>query len=147
MRNSNTPAPVGAVERLEQRLSNTIPTDYAEFLTRYNGGLPKNCIFTVPGNGASSVVFLGVETHLEHNDLDAYNRQYVGYIPKESLCIGFDPGGNLILLIIAGEHIGSIWFWYHEREASTLNSTGCIQLSTSFTDFISNLEFEDNEEW
>jgi hypothetical protein len=143
----NPLAPEGATQRLEQALSIALPDDYRNFLAKCNGGLFTHCVFSIARYGKSSVVFLGLETGKPHNDLEHYWQQYRARIPSSAIPIGFDPGGNLVLMVTSGDLSGSIWFWDHEFESRTLDSEHCVFLASTFGAFFDNLEYEDNEPW
>ncbi|HSI45112.1 MAG TPA: SMI1/KNR4 family protein [Methylophilus sp.] len=135
----NPSAPTGSIKLLEQEFSFQLPDDYALFLSKYNGGLPRNCNFAIPTIGQSSVAFFGLGTLEDYKNISFVQKQYSTRISDEFLCIGDDGGGNLILL----DRKGSIWFWNHELEGEKQT----IFLAHSFTDFLRSLSYEENEAW
>ena len=113
-----TPATLDAVER---RIGRPIPPEYREFLLVHNGGYPEPADFEITcHNGRVMPVsvewFFPVEA-ADSIDLEQVLRRYRGRYPEELFPFACDPGGNLILIAVAGEKAGQIWYWDHEEEA------------------------------
>ena len=115
-----------AVCRLEQRLGFGLPTDYRDFLLRYNGGGPdeKNYCFqssTEREEPYLITLFFPVEGRI---DIFSQWRAFQGRVPWNLLPIGSDDSGNLFCLGAAGPKRGFIFFWDHEAERGAFDLVG-----------------------
>lgn len=132
---------------MENDLGLSLPESYKSFILEHNGGLPARCLFDIPGRGQSSVVFYGIQTDEAHNDLSKAFFAYKDRLPEDTLPIGFDPGGNLVCLVLGGEEEGKIYFWDHEVENTPPSLEKMWCLANSFEAFLRSLQYEDNEVW
>jgi hypothetical protein len=121
------------IERAEKRMNIVLPLAYKNFLLKYNGGRPEPAGFDIiwsedritseirrecSEDWRSSKVdwFLAIHEG-EYSNFIEYNLvDFKGRIPKETIAIAHDPGGNLILLGIAGEQTGRVLFWVKDYE-------------------------------
>ncbi len=134
---------------LEKYWEIKIPKRYRDFLLEFNGGYPKERLeFSFKGSNDGSVLsaFLGI-TPQEHNDLLNHLKIYNNRIPKNTLPIGYDTFGNLILIAAKGQDYGKIYFWDHEREADAsdgevANYSNLTLIADSFEEFINGLKDE-----
>ena len=117
---------------LEKRLGKPLPEEYRDFLLANNGGCP------TPNEFAESSVrtFLSVGAEYPMDDLETMADDYSDRIPADTLPIGKDELGNLILLAVSGGQRGAVYFWDHELEDSP---DGLSQVGDSLTSFLSNL--------
>ncbi len=137
-----------AVVSLEAALGSGLPTDYRQFLLAKNGGEPANPVFRVSGTGkgyGDSAVryFFGIA------DKSTFSLKYkyeiysgAGRIAKEMLPIATDAGGNLVVLAIAGEQAGKVFFWNHDIEGVADNPASAEHLAllaNSFDEFCDGL--------
>lgn len=107
-----------AIEVFEAFLGVKLPSDYANYLLKNNGGTPANKYFDIPGEGYDLVnYFFALVGANKQRTLSYAMRNYKGRVPDEMLPIGNDPGGNLLLLTLKGKMRGKVSFWDHEREA------------------------------
>lgn len=142
----NNPVDKHAISLVEDQVGYEFPEDYREFLLKYNGGLADEGVFDIPGRGQSSVIFFGINTKKSHSDLVLNFNDYRFRLPEKSIPIGFDPGGNLIcLVLIDGEW--KVYFWDHEKENDPPAVCNMVLLNESFSEFIHSLKSEDNEVW
>ena len=66
-------------------------------------------------------------------------------LPKNILPIACDPGGNIVAMSIDGDDYGSVYFWDHEQEGLSEESSSyssLLKVTNSFKDFTSILEEE-----
>jgi hypothetical protein len=105
------------IEAFEQSFGHRLPDDYRQFLLDLNGGQPGranrefdqgvvNCLFSL--DEANEPMF----------DLATRaNRERASLPSPDLLYIGHDDGGNSILLVLAGEHRGEVWFMLTDDDA------------------------------
>ena len=107
-----------AMELFEAFLDAKIPNDYRDYLLQKNGETPTANSFDIPGEGMSSIQYFFPLLSKTKTDALPYKlKLYSGRIPDETLPIGRDPAGNLILLGIKGKDRNKIFFGNHENEA------------------------------
>ena len=135
IKTSFSPLPTeSAIAQLEAYIGSILPHSYREFLIRENGGVPELPYFVLQENGATyadSVVryFLGISENfnldLKHNfDIYVAARR----LPSFVLPIAVDPGGNLLVLLLSGIDRGALYFWDHELEGVTTDSSDMSSL-------------------
>lgn len=121
------------IEQVEKKLNVALPLSYKNFLLKYNGGRPAPDGFDIswPENRINSETrrecsedwrtsmvdwFLAIHEGESSNFIKYNEITFKGRIPKETIAIAYDPGGNLILLGIFGEQIGKVLFWVKDYE-------------------------------
>lgn len=140
-----------AVEVFESFVGYKLPKEYAEHLKKNVGETPNPSSFEVPGEGDTSVQYFFPLISKNKTDTIAYKlKNYAGRVPAEMLPIGTDPGGNLILLSVAGPKRGAVFFWDHELEADDEEQPyydNIKQVADSFPGFLASLhEFQEEDE-
>jgi len=137
-----------AVASLEVALGYALPSDYRQFLLAKNGGEPVNPVFqtTSADRGYSDSA---VRYFFSIADKSTFSLKYkyevysgAGRIAKEMLPIAADAGGNLVVLAIAGEQAGKVFFWNHEVEGLADNPASTEHLAfvaNSFKEFCDGL--------
>jgi hypothetical protein len=98
------------VEAFEESYGHPLPDDYKQFLLDVNGGgLDRaNCEFD---QGVVNCLFSLEDTNDEASDLATRANRSRPMLPNPDLLfIGQDDGGARILLMLAGEHRGEVWF-------------------------------------
>ena len=115
---------------MQKNIKSKLPTEYKEFLLKYNKKRPIKITFDIPNEGSSLIdIFYNLS-----ND----NLKPLSYNP-DILAIGNDQNGNIIGIGISTSNYNKIFFIDHE----TLN---IIKLSGSFSNFIDNLyEYKDED--
>ncbi len=110
-----------AIQAAEQRLGRKFPEDYKRFLLKHHGGHPEPCGFEFVqprSNGkkdwALIAYFLGLDG--KHETIADYLVSYEDRIPRDTIPIARDPGGNPILLTLGGKNQGKVYFWMRENE-------------------------------
>lgn len=131
---------------VETELGIEFPKSYRDFLLKYNGGLSEEGVFDIPNRGHSSIIFYGINTKNDYSDLLINYKAYKDRLPKNVIPIGFDPGGNLvcILMLIDGH---KLYFWDHEVENNPPSLTKMFWIGDDFSNFVDSLQKEDTEVW
>lgn len=115
VQSTNPPAGARRVDALQARFG-WLPPEYREFLLELNGGKPAAPRFRV-GNGWSRIhYFYGLGTGFAYSDIEDGLVTFAGRIPERMIPVAADPGGNQLLLSLAGEDRGVVYFWDHEEE-------------------------------
>ena len=98
------------IEAFEKSFGHPLPDDYRQFLLDVNGGQPDNahCEFD---QGVVNRLFHLDDTDDESSDLATRANRSRPVLPSPDLLfIGHDDGSARILLALAGEHRGEVWF-------------------------------------
>lgn len=96
---------------LERELGARLPTQYRQFLLKFNGGSPSHDVVGVEGlSGGSTDVqeFFGINTIIESSDLRWNKRWLSDRIPPHMLPIACDSGGSIFCLSLSGEDSGKV---------------------------------------
>jgi hypothetical protein len=118
LHNSFAAVTLEQIQGLEHELGIHLPDHYVDFLLKNNGGRPKpngfSYISQVDKEFHKGMIdwFLGVHTG-KHDDFQEYYEIYKNRIPRGSIAIAHDPGGNLICLSLKDE---TVYFWDHNEE-------------------------------
>jgi hypothetical protein len=98
-----------AVRRFEDNISSRLPEDYRAFLLAVNGGRTarSHCAFRLRKFGSVLNGLYSLDAPEEARGLAARQR-YAHDVPQNALLIGYDDGGNIIL-IHSGPHRGEVW--------------------------------------
>lgn len=135
------------LQEYEASLGVRLPSEYREFLLEFNGGVPDNDSFLLPGESSyadSSVrSFFGVSAGFD-NSLAYYLKIYVKAkrIHGDMLPIAEDYGGNIVVLAVKGPKVGHVLFWNHELEGTKPDSSlieHLIPIAPSFSEFVDGL--------
>jgi hypothetical protein len=105
------------IRAFEQAFGHSLPDDYRQFLLDVNGGrLAKaNCEFD---QGVVNRLFSLDDTEDDSRDLATRANWERASLPSPDLLfIGHDDGGNSLLLALAGEHRGEVWFILTDDDA------------------------------
>jgi hypothetical protein len=137
------------LDGFEKTIGYDLPSDYRQFLLKYNGAKPVPDFFQVPGwqyeeSYVSQLKGLLKEKDEKKVDLARLNDLLDGRLPKGFIAIGSDPGGNQILLSLAGETKGNVYFFDHENEPDDATDDledypNIFLVANSFTEFLNNL--------
>lgn len=133
---------------VEQFWQFKLPQDYRKFLLCYNGGYPCKTIFNFDDSSSVIDCFYGFMKDFIKNILIKYRDIGIRY-PINTLPIGDDVFGNLILLSVKGPDRGKIYFWDHEMEVEdgeTPDYSNLTLIADSFDEFINSLKSEDEVE-
>ncbi|PFJ49589.1 SMI1/KNR4 family protein [Priestia megaterium] len=130
------------LNELEKKVCASFPEEYVNFLRKYNGGEVEDNIIELPSGEIESFIlssFFG--TRLEDIDdlLSCYDT-FEGRIPKGSIPIGRDVGGDIVCLNLNREKYGYIFLWDHDIELEFEDNEMEIQdlyyVAPSFDDFL-----------
>lgn len=112
------------LQQAQQVIGVPLPDDYVQFLLSHNGGRIAPAQFTLRWHDAGLArrfardrvhVLFGIGPG-ESLDLCAQLDAYRERIPADTLPIGIDPGGNLILLGLAAPRTGHVMLWVQDQE-------------------------------
>lgn len=107
---------VATVEAFEQTIGHPLPADYRTFLIESNGGVPVQD--HIPSNADVGIdAFFSLDSNDPDYGMAPHLAVYADRYPATMLPIASSVGSNLILIDVAGDDIGSVWFWDHEAEA------------------------------
>lgn len=129
------------LDELEKKLGSTLPRFYREFLKKTNGGRPKADKFsftTKDGTHENDLVNYFYALYSEKiGNLQKRIDGFKDRIPEGTLPIACDPFGNQILLRMGNQPDGPVYFWDHELE---LQSGETTQIAPSLESFIASLK-------
>ena len=123
----------GGLDDFEEEIKVNIPTDYKQFIEKYNGGDTPNTKIQTKHISTDVRVFYGIGN--KHDNLNAAN-----CFTKENnvfLPIASDSFGNEFALCIKGDEKG-IWFYDHEASPDKKMTL----VSNTFNEFINCCESE-----
>jgi SMI1-KNR4 cell-wall len=139
-----------AVQKAEQLIGGPLPDAYKQFLQKYNGGRPEPTGFSITWSGQEwadgwSVdmvhVLLGFKPD-DPIDFFHYLDMFMGRVPVDTVPVGCDPGGNLLLLGFAGPNAGKVFFWmrdYEVEEGQVPDYSNVGFVASSFSEFLEGL--------
>ena len=138
-----------AIQNAESALGIKFPNEYVQFLLKYNGGRPESDGFDIEWRDNQEIGqhwrtsmlswFLSIHDGNSANLLRYNQITFRGRIPKGTIAIAYDCGGNLILLGVAGEYVGKVLFWVKDYEIEEGEVPGFDNvgfLANSFDEFI-----------
>ncbi|HID7800733.1 TPA: SMI1/KNR4 family protein [Proteus mirabilis] len=141
---SDIPVNESDISQLQSIVDYTIPSEYIDFIKKYNGGQPEPDSFNIKEIDDASTIdrFLGVKKEKnKSNDIFYFVKLYKNRIPSEYMPIAYDIGGNLILIELASDK-AKVFFWDHELEADEGEEPrldNIYYLAGSIDEFLSNL--------
>lgn len=125
----------------------TLPDPYRRFLIRQNGGRPlENLHFVDSPDGPIDVGvnwFYGLETGSEHDNLAHQVRFMHGSLPVELIPIAEASAGDLIVLKVSGDKLGSVWLWNHEwepEEGEPVDYRNIVLVSADFDELLQHMQ-------
>jgi hypothetical protein len=136
---SKKPVETKDLERLELAIGYPIPGEYLRFLKQSNGGRPIPNAFEIDGNSQSVVAWFLCVASDQINDIVNTVKRFGNRLPQDCLPFARDPYGNLICLIIEGEHKGQVFFWDHEREVEGNPRANLFFVAKSLREFLEGL--------
>lgn len=101
------------IRLLEEKFALTLPSDYKEFLTKFNGGNVLDACFYIKELNEFVLMgnFFGIGIEKGFSDINRINYEYSD-IPADSILIGSDAGSGLLLLVCDEVNKG-IWYYDH----------------------------------
>lgn len=139
------------IDAAENAIGVKFPNEYRHFLLRTNGGRPFPDEFDIPWEPSHSPLgwarsmvdwFLSIHDGEYSNLVEDNNISFKGRIPKDTLAIAYDPGGNLILMGVGDNNNGQIHFWvkdYEVEEGDTPGYDNMCLLASSLPEFLDRL--------
>lgn len=125
------------IQQLEKKIGCNLPLDYFQFLENNNGGVVKNSTFYVQELDQKIMmdVFFGINLS-RGLDLNFWLKEFEDDLPKNTIIIGKDPGGNFLLLNCQADHQG-VYYWDHSLffEKST-EDNNAFPVAKSFTELL-----------
>lgn len=133
------------IDSLSGFLQSLLPYDYQNFLLVHNGGAPKfPHVFRVQnlrkGEDVALQILLGIDLDIESSNLYWAIQTFNNRIPKGMLPIGYDGGGNVLLLSLMQQDQGAVYFWNHDEEHSPPTYRNIHKVADSFSHFLDNLQ-------
>lgn len=131
------------IKEFEQHIGFSLPEDYKQFLSEYNGGTAKVRYSTFVVKDIDQIIPLDVLFGLgviEELDLQYWNDEYRDDLLPNSIIIGHDPGSGMIVLINDPE-IQGVYYWDHSfyfEESNEEENT--YKIADSFRSFIEGLK-------
>jgi cell wall assembly regulator SMI1 len=118
----------------EQTIRFGLPLDYRQFLLEHNGGVPEQDLFSIPDCNSEGLIdhFLGLGR--EKEDLEDWMNELEGDLPEGFIPIGFDPGGNAILMDLSD---ATIYYWDSARHyPQSTDDDNTFWIANSFSDLL-----------
>lgn len=128
---------------LEQQLKVELPSEYKDFLVRYNGGRPVPSGFPVEGHPEKILpiqLFFGMGRSFESSCLTWNYTESRGRIPEELFPIGRSDTGDWICLCVAEEKRGQVFFWGMLEEMDRPTWDNVYWVADKFTNFLKILQ-------
>ena len=130
---------------LEDTLGISLPTDYKEFLSKTNGGCPKNnyLVLNITSLKEELLInfFLGINND-ENFNIIGWNNDYKSEIPISTFIFGIEYGGGMFIQITEGEDKG-VYFWDSNFSLSeTSDDENVFYIADTFSDFLSLINIE-----
>jgi hypothetical protein len=127
------------VSELEEALGVSLPSDYREFLLRFNGGSPAPCDFVVPSHEEELFdirTLFGVTRPIEVSNVEWNIREYRTECGAELIPIGRTGDNDILLLGIRGHRTGEVLFldWAEDDLATAVHF-----VAKSFSEFLAGL--------
>ncbi|MDR1935280.1 MAG: SMI1/KNR4 family protein [Candidatus Accumulibacter sp.] len=130
------------INKIEKEFGIKLPNDYKEYLLNNNGVMIGEACFYLKELKQYILmgVFYGIGTENNTIDIIKINKEFEDDIMENTLLIGEDDGGGMILLIFDGSNDG-IWYYDHsyffKQSTDELNT---YYICETFTEFMEILE-------
>lgn len=122
---------VGEIESFEQNNGIILPTEYSDFIKKYNGALVGSNYFIVNNKIESKL-----NKFVSLNDIVRLKMLLIDdFFTKEFIPVAIDVCGNYVLLLNSGD----VYFFEHEEPLRK------YKIADTFSEFLNSLQ-EDNED-
>lgn len=126
------------ISEFEHHIGFTLPEDYREFLLKYNGGTSQKRYSTFFVKELNQEISLDVlfGLNVDKLDLQKWNDEFVDDMLENTIIIGDDPGGGLIVLI-NGLDMKGVYYWddsFNFEQSS--EERNIYKVADSFHEFI-----------
>lgn len=112
---------------LQQELGEALPSEFIEFVARYDGAEPETNIFKIGATTNES----GINGFIPVKEI-AREMPRIENLPARSFPVAWAEGGNYVFINLAAG--GAVFFWDHERPDNI------VRLANSFRPFLELLE-------
>ena len=105
------------IKDLESLIGYVLPNSYREFLIKHNGARTKPFNFEsiwYDDDGYEKLIVASLDYLFSGIEAVKTFEVVRDRIPVGMFPIGQDPGGNLLLLSVGGQTLGSIYFWMND---------------------------------
>lgn len=138
------------LRRAESVIGASLPAEYRKFLLQHNGGRPDPADFRINWKDRERLArgwristvgdFHSIYDGPALNLLEDF-KFYRDRIPKDMLAVARDPGGNAILLGLAGDKRGRVFFWINNlpAEYTETDFANLGFIASGFDEFINSL--------
>lgn len=101
---------------VEERIGFSLPSEYKDFLLKFNGGRPALDGVRHDGEHFDFVgYFYAIRGDMYHDDLVRQLGEHKDMIPKGYLPFGESPGGDVFCISMKEPAIGAVYHWDHEE--------------------------------
>lgn len=142
--NSFGGASIEAIKNFEESMGVSLPNDYKQFLSKYNGGTSKVRYSTFKveelNENIPLDVLYGLDVEKKQLELHNVNNEYIDDMLPNCIIIGDDPGAGLIVLINDANTEG-VYYWdhsFHFEQSS--EEENIYKVADSFQAFVENLK-------
>ena len=143
IKDNNPPATEERIAKFEGRLGRMLPEDYRAFLLEHNGGVPEWQDFFISDCNATVIVSRLFGLDRPSSDIEKWTEELKHSLSEELIVIGFDPGGNRLLLDLSDS---TVWYWDSARHfPCSSDEENTYEVASSFTDFINQLAPDKSE--
>ena len=148
VKSKNNSLKLSDIKQFETKLGIVLPSEYRDFLLKFNGGSPSPRNFDLPNEKANPLhLFYGIGTSVKSDDLTEAIKIFKGRIKNSLIPIASDPFGNQICLGVKGRQKGKVYFWDHESEGLLFKIRSLTLIADSFEKFIDGIyEYNDPNE-
>ena len=101
--------------------------------------MPEHTLFTIPDCAGEALVdlFLGIDRPDE--SIGEWMKEFCDDLPEGWIPIGFDPGGNVILMDLIDD--GTIYYWDFGRHfPQSTDDDNTFWIANSFSDLLKHLK-------
>jgi hypothetical protein len=149
---------LSAIQRAEEELGVTFPTEYREFLLAHNGGVPEPNGFEYKRRGRMEQSWVQMFCPITGSredplNLRGQNEMVVRWasegtpVPNGCIAVGYDGPGNSILISTMGRDTGRVWLKVWDDTLGVTGipddaDAGLYPLARSFFAFLRNLRGE-----
>ena len=131
------------IKILEANLKITLPSNYKNFLLKYNGGKPNPDCFPIEGlknNPYGGVrLFFGIDRDIQSNNIDWNYDVMRGRLPTGLLPIASNGSGDILCLALSDVDEGKLYFWDYYGEQNPPTFDNLYFIANSFGEFLDSL--------